>query len=94
MVGPDVAVERLVAVDVPVHAEHAAPPGPLVRVVVIGATERREGMKPVSDGGGGMDGRRRVGRRGFSISLLFFTLFAQSTCRKVVIPAARRPAGQ
>ena len=42
VVGPDVAVERLVAVDVPVHAEHAAPPGPLVRVVVIGATRGRE----------------------------------------------------
>lgn len=36
---PHVAVERLIAVDVPVHAEHAAPARLVVRaaVVVIGA---------------------------------------------------------
>ena len=44
VVGPDVTVERLVSVDVPVHAEHAAPAGLVARraplfVVVIGATK-------------------------------------------------------
>ena len=44
------AVERLVAVDVPVHAEHAAPAGLVVRaavLVVIGATREESDV----DGG-------------------------------------------
>ena len=63
MIGPDVTVQRLVAVDVPVHAEHAAPAGLVVRaaivVVFVGAT------KKVSDVGGGV--------WFFSTDLLFFT---------------------
>ena len=74
-------VQRLVAVDVPVHAEHAAPAGLVVRaaivVVFVGAT------KKVSDVGGGV--------WFFSTDLLFFTGFAcgeasRSMSGKILLP--------